>query len=198
MNLLALCGRKFSGKSHIANWLDEAQVRIKGKRKELYPLVRSFATPLKDMLAVLPIEDIDERLYGSMKETPENTVLGGKSMRHAMVTLGTEWGRVMINPDIWIDCMRAAVLKEENDDEDKRLFIIDDLRFENEAALVKSLGGIIIAVRSDGEAEAGTHASETLDIDQFYSLHNSKKDNQQEIFDTLSAVTPWSFSTNAN
>lgn len=197
MNILALCGRKFSGKSHVASWIDDAVVKVKGTRKELCPAIRNFAGPLKDMLAVLPIEDIDERLYGDMKETPEHLVLGGKSMRHAMITLGTEWGREMINPNLWVDCMRAALLRDEEAEEGKRLYIIDDLRFDNEAALVKSLGGIIIAIRSEGEAEAGTHISETLDIDQFYGLHNSKKDNQQEIFKALSAVTPWLFS-NAN
>lgn len=193
MNLLALCGRKFSGKSHIANWLDDSTVKVKGRRQELIPSIRSFASPLKDMLAVLPIDDIEERLYGKMKEEPEHLVLGGQSMRHAMVTLGTEWGRNLVNPNIWIDCMKASLLKDEDEDPGKRLFIIDDLRFDNEAALVKSLGGIVIAIRSKGEAEAGTHASETLDIDKFYGLLNSKIDNKEFILNTLSAVTPWSF-----
>lgn len=200
MNLLALCGRKFSGKSHIANWLDDSTVKVKGKRQELMPAIRSFASPLKDMLAVLPIDDIEERLYGKMKEDPDYKVLGGKSTRHAMVTLGTAWGREMINPNIWVDCMKATLLREEDEDPGKRLFIIDDLRFDNETAMVRSLGGIIIAIRSDAEAEAeaGTHISETLDIDKFYGLLNSKIDNKEFIFNTLSAVTPWSFFQDAH
>lgn len=122
----------------------------------------SFARPLKQMLralllsARLPQSEIEERLFGSMKETPIPQ-LGNVTARHLAQTLGTEWGRQCIYPDLWVDTMTArlqAHLAEGG------LAVIDDMRFDNERMCVSHLGGFNVLVSRPSVAHSTTHASE--------------------------------------
>ena len=58
----------------------------------------SFASPLRDMLRVLGISDED---MSAGKESP-HPLLCGRSPRFALQHLGTEWGRQMIGPELWV------------------------------------------------------------------------------------------------
>ena len=64
------------------------------------------------------------------------------SFRDLMQKLGTEWGREMIHKDIWLRCMeqRLALIPTTTD------VAIPDVRFDNEAKHIKSMGGCIIEV----------------------------------------------------
>lgn len=140
--VVALTGPAGSGKSTAANYL----VRHRG-----YERVK-FAGPLKRMVAAMGLSD--EHIEGSMKEAALD-MLCGKTPRHVMQTLGTEWGRKCIGEDFWVRLwLRDASV---------RLFssrvVVDDCRFPNEAAAVRSLGGIIIKLGGRGGI-AGSHASE--------------------------------------
>lgn len=109
----------------------------------------SFATPLKRMLSVL-VPD------GTAKtDCPPG--LQGKSYRHALQTLGTDWGRVMIGESIWCDAaMRSA---------DEMLdfgvnVCLDDVRFENEALAIRQRGGLILSIERPQIVQM-PHASES-------------------------------------
>jgi hypothetical protein len=56
-----------------------------------------FAGPLKAMMAALGCTNAE--IDGDRKEVPCD-LLGGKSPRWAMQTLGTEWGRKLIGDDL--------------------------------------------------------------------------------------------------
>jgi hypothetical protein len=58
----------------------------------------AFADPLKDMLVTGLSVTRERDLDGPHKHDPTN--YGGKSPRELMQTLGTEWGRELIDPDI--------------------------------------------------------------------------------------------------
>src|ERR1035437_1428336 len=109
-----------------------------------------FAQPLKDMLKAAGLTD--EHCDGNLKEQPCD-LLGGKSPRHAMQTLGTGWGRDMIHPDLWIILWRARAIKSP-------LVVVDDVRFHNEAAAIRDLGGVIWRVNRPGYGGDG-HVSES-------------------------------------
>lgn len=114
----------------------------------------SFADPLRDMLRALGLttDDLSER-----KEVP-HLLLGGKTPRQALQTLGTEWGRKMITDDLWLGIARHR-LNRALDAGERVCF--DDCRFANEAALVRALGGIVINVTRPGQPQlAPAHASE--------------------------------------
>lgn len=128
--------------------------------KELYHAgwhIIRFAGPLKSMLAALglTVNDTD----GAGKENPHPFLLG-KTPRYAMQTLGTEWGRNLIHPNIWTDAwFRQAekALKLSN-------VVADDLRFPNEANLIRALGGRVIRIQRTMERkeQLDPHASEVI------------------------------------
>ena len=96
-----------------------------------------FADPIRAMLAQINV-DMNTQYYKDHKE--ENVPWLGKSPRQLMQTLGTEWGRNMINPDIWVNPAKEYFKKYGPG------MIITDLRFENEAKWVREAGGLIIHI----------------------------------------------------
>ena len=142
--VVALTGAAGSGKSTAADYL----IRHHG-----YERVK-FADPLKDMMRAIGLSE--RYIEGDLKEEP-TPWLRGKTPRHAMQTLGTEWGRNCIGEDFWVFLWRMRCI-DVIVGEDGRV-VVDDCRFPNEAAAVRSLGGVIIKLEGRGGI-AGAHASE--------------------------------------
>lgn len=110
-----------------------------------------FAGPLKRMLHALGLtwEEID----GAHKEDP-CALLGYKTPREAMQSLGTEWGRDTIDPDLWMRAWLVSLPAE-------GLIVVDDCRFPNEADAIRAAGGIIVRVHRPGHTNpAPAHESE--------------------------------------
>jgi hypothetical protein len=74
-----------------------------------------------------------------------------------MQTLGTEWGRSCIHPELWIMVAAGAVEQQQKLGRD---VVIDDVRFPNEAEMVHRLGGELWLVDRPGVVYEGEHASE--------------------------------------
>jgi cytidylate kinase len=115
-----------------------------------------FAGPLKAMLRTLGLTEA--QVDGDEKETPCE-LLGGKTARAAMQLLGTEWGRNMIGPNLWV---RATMLRVDVDLAESKLVVIDDVRFDNEVDAIHERGGIVVSLIRDVLVNASTsaHASE--------------------------------------
>lgn len=92
----------------------------------------AFADPLKEMLRTGLSLDAAQ-LYGNDKETIDHRY--ECSPRHIMQTLGTEWGRQLIHPDIWVRALAARIGAER--------VVISDVRFQNEADFVRERGILI-------------------------------------------------------
>jgi len=107
----------------------------------------SFADPIKEMLKT-GLGLTDDQLWGDNKEEidPRYSV----SPRYMMQTLGTEWGRLLINSEIWVIAMEKQICNG---------MIIPDVRFENEAAFIRKWG-TLIHITGRGGIE-GEHASES-------------------------------------
>lgn len=116
-----------------------------------------FAAPLKQMMRVLLFqaghddETIERMIEGDLKEL-SCVALGGQSPRHAMQTLGTEWGRGLIDPDLWATVWRSGV--EALIAGGLRRIVVKDLRFANEAEAVRELGGVVIYIENPAAEEA--------------------------------------------
>jgi hypothetical protein len=117
--------------------------------------VLSYAYPLKKSLSELtglPIWYFKDQDLKN-QNIPEIDI----SPRKLMQLMGTEFVREMVHPDFWIWRMQQSLDKYKQYN-----IIIDDVRFENEAALIRSLGGVIIHLHRAGVVviETSTHISE--------------------------------------
>ncbi len=143
VNLIGLIGHAQNGKTTAANRLAEMNWNIV-----------SFASPLKEMLATLGVPV--ENLYGKHKEAPL-PMLCGMTARHAMQTLGTEWGRNLIGPDIWRMAWRSKVKTMLGAG---AMVVADDVRFPNEVETIKEMGGLVIRIVRAPRSSFDTHGSE--------------------------------------
>ena len=143
--LVGICGALGSGKSTVAEIM---QQRADFERLRM-------AAPLKAMVKALGLTD--EQVDGNRKEEP-SWLLGGKTPRWAQQSIGTEWGRNLIDQDLWV---RAVENMIQSDYAGNRV-VIDDIRFPNEVDMIRRNGGWVLKVRApQAEDEVDmTHASE--------------------------------------
>jgi len=114
----------------------------------------AFADPIRRALsAMLGLAPI--MFQHPHKEEPISLI--GKSPRQLMQTLGTEWGRNLVHPDIWLILAEELILTCRTAGE---CVVVTDVRFENEAALIRSLGGSVWHVDRSGAGTAHQHVSE--------------------------------------
>jgi len=74
-----------------------------------------------------------------------------------MQTLGTEYGRQSVHPEVWLMCWERATRQKL----DAGIpVVVDDVRFPNEAALVRRLGGELWRIERPGTERGPAHASE--------------------------------------
>lgn len=134
--IIGLTGKKGTGKSYCVRKLEKQYKNTS---------VVKFAKPLYDMQDA--IYEIANLPYPDPKD------------RKLLQFLGTEWGR-SIDKDLWINLWKdqANFLLS-----DGKIVLCDDIRFDNEAELVRNMGGIIIELTGPSRiANDGTenHASE--------------------------------------
>ena len=151
--LIAFTGTAGSGKTTAADIVMGAGgfVRVK------------FADALKAMLRSLyevagfDADEIERKIEGDLKEVPCPT-LRGQTPRHAMVTLGTEWGRDLIASDLWVSIWKRKVRKMMDLGFS---VVVDDLRFDNELAAIREIGGTTVRVLRPATTAANpSHISE--------------------------------------
>jgi hypothetical protein len=146
--IIGFAGKKQVGKSTAAGWLvDAGFVRT------------SFAEPMKEvaehLLMCAGLSNHDVRFFDRHKE--EVMPIVGVTMRHFLQTLGTDWGRQLIHPDLWV---LAAAERIDSLLAEGRQVVIEDVRFENEAAFIREHSGLVVHIeRKTGFVDQ--HASES-------------------------------------
>jgi len=126
-----------------------------------------FAGPLKDMIRSLGLTD--REIDGDLKEEP-CALLGGVTPRRAMQTLGTEWGRDLIHPEIWTVIWQERVRRLLAEG---KWVVVDDCRFPNEAVAIKALGGFVIRIRTSvSDSPVSGHISERHELPFDASVFN--------------------------
>lgn len=146
--LIGLCGAPGCGKDTLAEQFVSHDV---------YEQYR-MADPIKNMLRQFHIRpDVWED--HSAKESVIPWL--GKSPRFLAQTLGTEWGRELIHPDIWVKLAQGRWHVVDAGAEGR--MVVSDIRFENEAAWINEAGGILVKIERPGhdhEADNAKHSSE--------------------------------------
>lgn len=116
----------------------------------------SFAYPIKEMLRV-GFGLTESELEGNNKEEPLSRLDLDKSPRQLMQTMGTDWGRDMIDTNLWLKlAQRNWELLRDNG----KSMIIPDVRFENEAEFVRKNGVLVHIYRPDC-VKVNAHSSES-------------------------------------
>ena len=140
--LIGLTGLAQSGKSTVAHYLKST-----GFHED------SFAAPIRRCIAdilCITLEELEvnkETLFPGFGATP----------RRMMQTLGTEWGRNIIQNNLWLRALERRIKYSTT----QQPTVLSDIRFENEADFIRDLGGEIwhihrpSIVRSDHISEAG-------------------------------------------
>jgi len=161
--VIALAGKAGSGKSTAAKYLIERHGYRNGK----------FARALKEMTrAFLRYRGADEftierMVEGNLKEVP-SPLLNGRSPRYWMQRLGTEFGRELIDQNLWVDTEMDHIASWPK-------VVFDDARFPNEVAAIRAAGGVLIEIVRPGyvapNIDAG-HESEAHSFVPNYFIRN--------------------------
>jgi len=144
MKLLGITGYKQSGKSTLAR---QAKIEFGFRRM-------GFAFPLKELIGNLWPDFTWENIHGDAKE--EVLEVYGKSFREVAQAVGTDLLRTY-DPDVWVRATRKVIeLYQYQMGDAARDLVLDDVRFDNEAALIHELGGQVWeVVRPEPELENG-------------------------------------------
>jgi hypothetical protein len=150
MKIIGISGRARSGKDTLAailKVLDRNAVQL------------SFAAPIREFVGSLVGLSVDEITNSDAKERPIPW-LDGKSPRHLMQTLGTEWGRDLVDPNLWIKVAAQKVDTLRAQTNAPSMVVFSDVRFDNEADMIRELGGRIIHLVRSASLEVSDHVSE--------------------------------------
>lgn len=81
-------------------------------------------------------------------------------VRTFLQKLGTEVGRQMIDPNVWVDALTRQITTLRTGAQSR--IAVTGIRFPNELEMIRSLGGTTVWIEREVERAAGsTHASET-------------------------------------
>ena len=142
--LIGITGRAGTGKDTAS-----ALLRAKHAFRQI-----AFADPLRAMLkAGFDLADNDF-LPGRKEELLPNI---GKSPRQLMQLLGTEWGRQMVDANVWVTLAEARIRA---DLLAGRFVVVSDVRMENEADMIRKLGGVVIHLHRAAARRVAEHSSE--------------------------------------
>lgn len=116
----------------------------------------SFAEPLKRMITEFLISFGYEKDQAIKLAWVDKAVVIQElnaSCRYLLQTLGTQWGRNYVCEDVWIRAWKARATKFD-------YVIADDVRFPNEAAAVKEMGGEMWKIVRPSAGHDWSHVSE--------------------------------------
>ena len=157
--IIGISGKIGSGKDTFADYFikyvkDTYNINFENKK---------FAYNLKHIVAILAGLTMDDVLSreGKLKYLPE----WGMTVGEMQQKIGTEAIRNNIHNDAWVLSLFSTFNKNKN-------WIVTDVRFKNEANIIKEKGGIIIRLNGDplksktGDDRNMTHQSE-IDLDDY-------------------------------
>lgn len=151
--IIGIAGKKRVGKDTLAGYIQQ-RWEFYGKEK---PYIMSFADTLKGMLRPMLMEcglssaDIQQIETTDMKDQLVLPVVDC-TYRKLAQTLGTEWGRFYIDPNIWVKILLHKASRH-------KVVIVPDVRFPNEAQAIRCHGVLVHLTRRE-VGSTDSHSSE--------------------------------------
>lgn len=176
--IVGFCGKAGSGKDTAAEALGQLAFHR-----------FAFADPIKEMLNVAFGWKPEKWLDREWKES--NLPGRNYSPRRLAQTMGTEWGRYTVDPDLWHYVIESRITAS-----GVSRVVITDVRFDNEARWIKQQGGLVIELLRPSVVPVAEHVSEkgvsTHLVDFTLLNHGTKEDFvkqvRQEIFHRMQAM----------
>lgn len=169
--LIGLTGAAGAGKDTVADWM-----------YVVYRVHRySFATPIKAMTVALlqaagvPLYDCKKIVADPIRKNEPLPQLNGMTPRRIMQTLGTEWGRNTLGADVWLTMLGRRLEKNLAARNFRLPMVVTDVRFPNEAEMIRLLGGTVIRVvrpTTITDRTDAAHPSEAQDFPADITIQN--------------------------
>lgn len=148
IKFLGIHGKAYSGKSTIS----KEMMKI-----GFHPM--AFASPVKEMVnRFLTMLGFSTKEIYDFNQNKDFLIPGiEKSVRELWQTLGTDWGRNLIDEDSWIMMAENEVNKFKEmycRHNFYRGIVFEDVRFDNEAEFIRDKGGLIVHLVPERELKA--------------------------------------------
>lgn len=174
--LIGLVGRKYSGKDTLGDYIVSSYNYNK----------IAFADPLKQACKEI-FGFNDAQLYGDQKESIDE--YWNITPREVYQFVGTELFRNQmdnliksVGSDMWVKVLEKKIL-----DNKTTKFVITDVRFKNEAEMIKKNGGFLIKLKRNTQKQ-DSHISET-ELDEikcdYEIINNGSLEDLYDKFDLL-------------
>lgn len=131
--IIGISGKICSGKTEVAKYIQK-------KIPEYNFQIRSFGYDVKFITSY--ITGIDINLIQSREIKSKYLPEWGMTLGEMFQKIGTECMRKGLHPDTWVLSLMTKYTPDQN-------WIIDDVRFKNEANTIKQFGGILIRLEGD-------------------------------------------------
>lgn len=138
--IIGFMGRKCSGKTTSAMFWKEKEAAY----------LKAFGDELKEMMINANLLT-RAQAYGEEKHLKEN--------RDLLKKVGTDLVREQIDPDFWVKKMEEKI--DASEFLNKRDTLIHDVRFRNEAEMIKRRRGVLILLQRPSLVDQDNHRSET-------------------------------------
>lgn len=193
LRVIGITGRKGSGKDHVAKLIGQIW---RSRTDHLYRRL-SFATPMKDIVAMVfrvprHILDLDDHIKTNYKTTwkwadlqtalQEHFPEHGEfvTAREAVQMIGYDVFRCHFSDSVWL---RYMVDELDSQVASCKMVIIADVRFPEEAEMLKGRGALILrVVDPHATVPEGGHKTETK-MDSIKVDHTIQNDRKREPFD---------------
>jgi hypothetical protein len=154
--IIGLMGKAGAGKDTVAAMI--ADTAAGSNAVEHLVRIDSFAAPLYHALEAMLAVPPGTLRPRDVKDKPIESL--GRSPRYLLQTLGTEWGRQMVHPDIWMRLGMERHQAAERLHGHELLSVFTDVRFENEAQAILQRGGVLMHIVRPGLPQVEAHVSE--------------------------------------
>lgn len=160
------------------NWMsiEERMDHIPDRGKKASWEIKKFAGKLKEVATILtgvPIEMWEDNVF---KDSMMSNAWG-MTNREFLQRLGTEAIRNNLHDNAWVNALMADYIPITAANMIESRWIITDVRFPNEAKVIKSKGGVVVRINKPMVKAVNNHVSESaLDDWEFDYIVNNNGD----------------------